>query len=224
MPPKKKKPTTILQPIQIGPCKYKWPGLTVRASTMAGGHAGVFATSNLKPGTMIPIIGRRLSPKTLRQVIANKLHLTHAYVYHDKKVGVDGTDADKKSTGINNFGLSIAMMTNEPSRTKPNCLFKLDYLVVAQPIKAGEELFVWYGDEYEPIRQMEGYSLDSNRYLHLHYPHLDNRSWPKSSVRKENTRRMNDLIASCGAPGSGWNNPVCVGSAEDQLVFAPRRV
>ena len=59
----------------------------------------------------------------------------------------------------------LAMMINEPTRKKPNCIFKCDHVVVAQPIKEGEELTVYYGNAYDVIRKLKGYNLDNNRYL-----------------------------------------------------------
>ena len=67
----------------------------------------------------------------------------------------------------------VAAMANEPLRKKPRCILFRQCLVVAQPVRAGEELTVYYGNDY----CRHGYSVHGNRHLHCFY-RLDKRKLP----------------------------------------------
>ena len=71
--------------------------------------------------------------------------------------------------GIGNFGLSIAMMLNESTTELHNCIFKYDHVVVMVTVRAGEELTVYYGRDYERTRRAQGYSLAGNDTLDHDY-------------------------------------------------------
>ena len=160
---------------------FRWPGLTIRKSEQNDGHAGqgVFATHRLKPGLMIPILGLEISDKRMNQLIVQDC-FTHGTVLYD------GTCIDaRESFG----GLTIWARINEPSRRKPNCVFKLDSVVVAKPIKAGEELTLYYGNEYQRPYKLR------NQYLHGHYKDLSAiKTWPKAALRRQWRSELQQLF------------------------------
>ena len=59
------------------------------------------------------------------------------------------------------------MLANEPTTSKPNCIFKYDCLITTKPIKTGRELQVWYGPDYDPIRKQKGYlaAIQQNKHI-----------------------------------------------------------
>jgi hypothetical protein len=177
----------ILQPKEKGDRGYTWPALAVRQSQQnVGGGLGVFATRKLKPGIMIPILGHR---------VAQADGLTHGWVYYGSiKGAVDGHPSINPYKGVGSFGLSIAMMVNEPTRAKPNCIFKMDHIVIAEPIRKGEELTVYYGKNYELIRRIKGYTLRNNTYLDEPHPKLYDMRYPRSKKRNNNIQQWLDVI------------------------------
>jgi len=133
-----KSKVSILEPIEVSPCKYEWQELEVRASQEPGAGDGVFARVNLPAGTVIPILGKIITGEKFAAMEADRT-ATHVWNYYQNDVIVDGNPA------LNKHGLNIAMMINEPLKKKPNCVFKLNSVVVARPIKKGEELILHHG-------------------------------------------------------------------------------
>jgi len=113
---KRKKKAVILKPHHVGKCKYMWDALTVGTSKEKAAGFGVFATKTLAAGTMIPIVGKRLSRSRIDQM--EKLsQLTHAWVDTDLQP-VDGHPRYNPHLGVGSFGLAIAMLVNEPCHKK----------------------------------------------------------------------------------------------------------
>ena len=46
------------------------------------------------------------------------------------------------------------MKINESLKKKHNCIFKMKMVCVAMPIKAGDELTIYYGNKYEGGREV----------------------------------------------------------------------
>lgn len=185
---------------------YTWDGLEVKQSKEKGAGDGVFATRNLKVGTMIPILGKSIDVSRIHEY-------THGWTYRTKKA-VDGHPSLNPYKKVGNKGLSIAMMVNESTKRKFNCKFKLDHIVVALPIKKGSELTVDYGYGYEPTREQMGYSLDGNKYRDAEYPALLKVKFPSANVRNDNINHWNDVInhngRSSARPKFGDSKPVLI--------------
>jgi hypothetical protein len=180
----------ILQPTKED-FGYVWNDLEIKQSEEAGAGDGVFAARLLPVGTMIPILGKKVD--------LDLHNFTHGWVYRNKQA-VDGNPSIKPYKGVGNNGLSIAMMINEPTKRKINCIFKLDHVVVAKPIKQGNELTIDYGREYEPTRESKGYTLDNNKYRDAVYKSFDKLKFPTFKVRDANITHWNNIIDSSSKP------------------------
>jgi hypothetical protein len=156
-----------MEPTADGP-GYIWPKLEVRASQIAGN--GVFAKEPLQFGTVIPIVGRQYDG-------TSSTPFSHGWVYDSSRFpdsepdmpahnGHPSLDTHK---GVGSFGLAIAMMLNEDAHGVHNCVFMHNCVVVSRCVGAGEELTVYYGDAYEPIRQAEQYAMRPHAY-YAHEP------------------------------------------------------
>ena len=55
------KKSIILEPIETSPCVYEWKELEVRTSKQPNAGNGVFAKVELKAGTLIPLLGVKIS-------------------------------------------------------------------------------------------------------------------------------------------------------------------
>jgi len=134
--------SALLLPVRDGE-GWVWPHLRVDTSEEPGAGLGLFARVPLRTGTMIPYIGQpAIGPGT--------------HVFN----GMDGHPQLDPHRQIGNRGWSVAAMANEPLRKTPRCILSRGCLVVAQPVRAGEELTVHYGNAY-----LRHYSLASNRNL-----------------------------------------------------------
>ena len=186
----------LLQPTKVGECEYIWDGLETKSTVTAG--LGVFATKPLLAGAMIPIIGKKMSESEVEKR-KQKHELVHAWIKNTLTGPVNGDPSISPYKNVGNYGLSIAMMLNEPSRKKPNCIFKLDHVVVAQRVKAGEELTIFYGDDYKPVRIMKGYALDKNRFYHNapYYNMLEDMKFPSLKDRQKNFDNWMQIVAKC---------------------------
>jgi SET domain len=112
--------------------KYLWPGLSIKTSTIEG--MGVFTTQTIKSGTMIPILGyKRVKPP---------LNKSHVWIYNNGEI-VDGHPS------FNRDNANLALMINEDLSHKPNCFFKLDFVVVAKNLLPHTELTIDYGPQYD---------------------------------------------------------------------------
>ena len=133
-------PNEILLPLFDGE-RFEWPDFEIRRSTQCS-QMGVFATRDLRVGTLIPIWGlRRHSWEESRHRTSHGWERT---VYGKKEDRLDGHPSIYPHKGIGCFGLAIAMMINEPSRGYSNVIFRANSVVVQRPIKAGQELLIWY--------------------------------------------------------------------------------
>lgn len=121
-----------------------WPTLEVKTSKVSAyAGLGVFAKDSLPVGSMIPVMGARDAE------VCNNMYLKRT---QDGSV-INGDPHINPYNGIGSHGASIALMVNEPSRGKPNCLFvnKTDCLITNKRIRAGSELTVHYGDGYRRV-------------------------------------------------------------------------
>lgn len=121
-----------------------WPRLKVGTSTITSGK-GVFAVDELVAGCVIPIIACQV-----KQWVTERGH-THGWIRigHKKKQLLDGHPSLFTHMDTGSFGLAIAMMINEASKGRPNCIFKRNSIIVQERIKPNEELTIFYGDGYE---------------------------------------------------------------------------
>jgi hypothetical protein len=152
----------IIEPIRATNGKWNWPELELKQSNQPNAGKGVFARVNIPVGTMVPLLGKVISSAEHDKLMTS-LQATHTFSFYRTNIIINGNPR------INNHGLNIAMMTNEPCKKRPNCIFKLGFLVVAKHIKVGEELTVYYGNTYRAIRDKLGYSLVGNTHLHSKY-------------------------------------------------------
>ena len=174
------RPATLLEPVEVGLCMYEWPGLKVQPSLEKGGAGdGVFATTRLRAGTVIPVLGKRTTIKRGSHLFNGRNGFPRLFPYSD--------------TGC--FGLAIAMKVNEPATRKPNCMLKSIGLVVVQDIPLGRELLVHYGfgQRYRRV----GYSLDQNKYLHAEYTRMANVRLPTRREMAAVEARYDELLAVC---------------------------
>ena len=190
---------TILQPTKEGG-GYVWGALEIKTSKEKGAGDGVFAKVPLRVGTMIPILGKRVSLDH---------DTTHGWKYYSKEA-VDGHPSIDPYKGVGNFGLSIAMMINESAKRKFNCKFKKDHIVVASHIKAGGELLVYYGKAYEATRKIQGYSVASNKYKDASYPVYEELKYPSATERNGNIKHWNDIIAKGSRPVFSDSKPLLI--------------
>lgn len=131
---------------------FYWPGLAVRASEQAKkAGKGVFATKELPAGTKIPILGRATTEEEFKD-LEERHKDTHVFGINGKEYPyVNGDPKIEPFHGVGGNGLYIAMMINEPSRKKPNCIFKGNFVQIAQTLQAGQELTISYGAGYRRV-------------------------------------------------------------------------
>ena len=187
--PSKPRRAVLLAPRRGGDGSYAWDDFEVRASGEGpDAGLGLFATRALSAGLMVPIVGELVASEeeALRLVAADEF--THGYQYDD------GRYVDARA---HLGGLAIWARANEPTRKRPNCVYKLDCLVTARRVRKGEELVVYYGDAYT----RRGYSLAKNRFLGSHYPELDGMRWPPPAERKAMRDALNKAAARLLAGG-----------------------
>jgi hypothetical protein len=136
----------------IAPGKYEWDLLEVKTSLQINAGNGVFAKQSLPIGTMFPIVGK---------AFPNNKESSHGWTYYSRtpERSIDGHPTIHPHKGVGSFGLAIAMMVNESASSAPNCIFWENYLVVAQAIGKGEELYVDYGEAHASYRQAAGYHI-----------------------------------------------------------------
>ena len=176
----------ILQPREETRCGYVWDELEVKPSNELNAGDGVFARVNLKAGTMIPILGKKIN---------RVINPSHVWIYRGRKA-IDGHPSINPYKGVGSRGLAIAMMINESTKKPFNCIFKLDHVVIAKSIKAGDELYIDYGPYYNRV----GYDLSENRHRDKEYSQLIGKRYPTAKTRQDNINKWNDLIESCNRP------------------------
>jgi hypothetical protein len=141
---------STLTPTDTGDGNFVWNELDVRASSQSGGTSGngVYARMKISKGTFIPIFGLP---------VANWETYSHMQSHGwEKRRGrqggkllLDGHPSHFPHGGVGYFGLAIGMMVNEPSGLQaPNCIFRLNSVLVQEDLEAGVELTVHYGDGY----------------------------------------------------------------------------
>ena len=161
-PPKKKRrsprtpPPTILSPLRQRNGTYHWPHISTGTSKQRNnaGKGLIYdakAAKRLPANTYIPIIGRLMTRSSLAEM--NPAARTHIWAYTGRlsELGLANGNPETDPTSAHHAaakGLGIAMMANEPSGGRPNCIFKRNCLVTTRPIVPGEELTVYYGSDY----------------------------------------------------------------------------
>ncbi len=170
----------ILQPLKEETnAVYSWAGLDVRKSQIGSGN-GVFATSDLSVGTMIPILGVPINEHEYDQMVLNSNRsASHFWLFQQKHLGFVGVDG--KPT-LNSTGLNIAMMINEDCQHKPNCAFIMDYVVVLEKVFIGQELSVYYGENY----YREDYTLNKRADKCFYYSAKQRLLFPIVTIRRDN--------------------------------------
>lgn len=187
----------IITPVKVGECAFEWKELEVKPSLESDSGDGVFAKQDLPVGTMFPIVGKLHEGKMAMKV--------HGWQYissgFKEPTYIDGDPSINPHKGIGNFGMSIAMMPNERTMGIHNCRFRFDYLIVAEPIKKGDELTVYYGKDYDTVRKQRGYSLENNKTLKKDdYPldDLEEKEFPDRKKRRKVIDDLNRMIMKCG--------------------------
>jgi hypothetical protein len=184
--PFKRRSSLIMAPRQVGEYAFVWDELHLGPSRQSGAGLGVFASSNLTPGTMVPILGMPLTESDIH-ALQRQSKLTHAWTATNLAC-IDGHPKHYPHGNVGCFGLAIVMMICEPNKKAPNCIFKKDYLVISSRIKAKQELLVFYGARYESIRIERGYSLHENSHFNsmveCTYPGLEKAICPSVGKRR----------------------------------------
>ena len=167
----------VIEPVQRGVCQFHWNGLEAKRSRERGAGLGLFATGKLRAGTVIPMLGKKTNIRTG----------THLFN------GRNGFPGLHPFQHVGYFGLSIAMMANEPARRKPNCILKKIGLVVARDIAAGAELLVYYGDSY----RRGGYTISENKHLDTEFTALEKVRLPTQKQMEEVVRKWDNTLSAC---------------------------
>ena len=147
-----------------------WPGLIVRSSGQAkkakkakkaknaeNAGLGVFATTDIDAGMKIPVFGVPLTHEGVEKLkgCEQDTHIMRQPRGRRRLPGgyiaVDGRPGNAPYNGVGGRGLFIAMMINEPSRKKPNCIIMGQFVQLAQNLRLGDELTVSYGESYRRI-------------------------------------------------------------------------
>lgn len=184
----------LMRPEQIDRCRFRWPKLAVRPSGVPGAGNGLYAAEDLPAGTAIPILGKTITRAKFDE-IQFSLQATHLWSNHTHDLILDGTPNYYPHKGVGSGGLAIAMVANEPhGRRAPTCVFKMECLVVAKRLRAGEELTVYYGPDYEPIRQLHGYTLSAAAKRNYLFPELASARRP-SAFAAERDELFTQLVA-----------------------------
>jgi hypothetical protein len=165
---------------------YAWPDLVaaVVGQTLEDdpGHLipykghGVFAATNIRKNTLIPILGRNLSLKIADDGTPTNINKEHIWTNAgDKQTAIMGT---QYGSPIGNKNASIAMVINEPSPFEsPNTIFTTAFesyfVLVVKDIKRGEQLLISYGDEdYPQFNPHNEYHRTGDYWLgHLRWGH-----------------------------------------------------
>lgn len=142
-----KKKTFFLLPQQKTKKKnFQWPGLEVKQSSLCQ-ELGVFTTTTIKKGALIPILGHGLTEHDLDEIQLKKKQSTHIWIYTNNTLA-NGFPAIDGHPNCNTSGLNIAMMINEDFKKKPNCIFKSNFILVTKTLPPNTELTVFYGEDY----------------------------------------------------------------------------
>ena len=157
----------ILTPTETREGNFVWNDLEVDVSNQADGEAGngVYARRAIPKGTFIPIFGL---PVPNWETYTHKQ--SHGWVkrFNRQKLLLDGHPSHYPHGEVGFFGLAIGMMLNEPSGIQaPNCIFRLNSVMVQTDLRAGAELTVHYGDEYPRPYEYQEAVLENELRLYL---------------------------------------------------------
>lgn len=116
--------------------------IKVKKSTIPKAGKGAFATENFHKGEVIgKYTGERISKKVFEQMDNSRRVYVLEVIKGNRKFLIDAYDPEKSGWPryINHY----------PKNSKPNVEFLEDGRIsVIRHIKAGEELFIDYGDQY----------------------------------------------------------------------------
>ena len=151
-------------PILMSKQVFTWThtGIMVTQSRNRRKGKAIVATERIPMGTMFPILGLPVTQKLLLD-LASKVpgglgcEYTWEYQGIDSPGGIVGSPHILPFESIGCLGASIVMFANEPTTSSPNCIFKHNCLITTRRIRKGQELQVWYGSSYDPIRHSRGY-------------------------------------------------------------------
>ena len=144
----------------------EWPDLIVKQSEQNDGRVGlgVFAARDFKPWECLPILG--LALKKSANNVLEKLGL-HTHITDTKGGYIDGHPRHQPWKDIGGRGAFISSLINEPTWKKPNLIQRGNHVIVAMPIKAGQELLVGYGSAY-----VRHYAVSKSALSKQSYPTL----------------------------------------------------
>ena len=167
---------------------FTWDHLQVQDTHTPQGH-GVFSTTFLKRGTYIPHLGTPIPADTLQDrkhaqmALTNALNwnqdlptrekitqitsaLTHTNTYSCIQGAIDGHPSISPHNNIGSRGIAITMMINEPMTTKPNAILAADGIILTSNIPSGTQIQAFYGNSYEELRKLQGYTITTNSFFH----------------------------------------------------------
>lgn len=142
----------------------EFPALVVAPSGQsAQAGRGVFVRPGyaLEPGDALPIVGSCVPFLSEDELLVSR------YVVAVPGRLVDGDPSHEPYGGVGHRGLAVWALINEPSRTKPNCIFFGALVVVTKPLAAGDELLISYGPDY-----VRDYPVSRFVWTFQDYPHL----------------------------------------------------
>ena len=167
----KKKQAFILVPT-FEKNKYHWPNLIIKKSPLHG--LGVFTTDVVEAGLLLPILGFPLSKTDVNNIMKKKGNgLSHVWIYQSNAYPFYAVDGHPK---YNQNNLHIAMMINEDPKHKPNCFFKMDFVVITKKLPPNTELTIDYGPHYN----REEYEQTQSKRKEYIYPRF---SYPSVQER-----------------------------------------
>lgn len=166
----------LLKPKRISSHEYlyTWNEIVVKPSWVYQNRKriiqkGLFAKVYLPIGTLIPIIGKIWEPKEQSKNMDDYTHAwmiqTHSPTHWLHNFTINGKPDEYAYNGIPDFGFGIYSFVNEPPKTKrPNAMFWKNHILIIRPVKIGEEIYAYYGEEYEPMRVYLKYTMENHPY------------------------------------------------------------
>lgn len=180
---------------------FEWPQLELKT---VGSLRGLYARASLPVGTCIPIFGLRLSEAQFEQYHDGDVMPYVRYIVRKRSSKYHVLLLDSSNQFY--LGRSIIGAINEPQdRKKPNCVWKGDFVVVAQRIQPGDQLTISYGPAY-----VRDYPVNRWVTKKCEYPEL-------SRFPRVPPRPLPDLWDAVGTP-SEWSDDHDEVSSEGTLV------
>ena len=89
------------------------------------------------------------------------------------------------------------MKVNEPLQGKGNCVFRVDHIVVAEPIPPGTQLTLYYGTHYDGMRELQGYTLPRSVTREYDFPVKTRKYTSKAPKRPLRDAIVNYWMGQC---------------------------